>query len=63
MTKFQTKISFGNENLDSLINQIVKDKVYKVTNRLKNGDTMRYSQKGNNLSINIDKKVDKTKWE
>ncbi|WP_142413285.1 hypothetical protein [Hathewaya massiliensis] len=61
MTKIQTKIKFGRENLESLIDEIVKDKIYEVTNRLKNGEFEFYNQKENYPSTNTDKKVDETK--
>ena len=63
MANIQIKINFGNENLESLIDQIIKDKMYKVTNRLKNGEVTRYNQNENYPSTNINKKVDETKWE
>lgn len=52
MANIQTKINFGNETLETLIDEIIRDKMYKTTNRIKNE---KY------LSTNIDKKVDETK--
>lgn len=54
MGKIQEKINFGGESLESLIDEIIKDKIKEVTIKLKNIEE-------NFPSANMDKKVDELK--
>ena len=47
MTKLQLKINFGSGSLDSLINEIIRDKIKEVTHMLKNGGITRYNKDEN----------------
>ena len=59
--KIQLKINFGNESLDSLINEKIRDKIKEVTHMLKNGGITRYNKDENYPSTNTDEKVDEIK--
>lgn len=59
--KIQAKINFGNESLESLINEIIQVKLKEVTHILKNGGITRYNKDENYPSTNTDKKVDEIK--
>ncbi len=61
MAKIQTEIKFGNESLEKLIDELIKDKIKEVTNMLKSGKITSYKQKENHPSSNIDKKVGEKK--
>lgn len=62
MAKTQTKIKFGNQSLERLIDEVIKDKIKEVTNMLKNGEVTRYNQIENYPSTsNSKEKVDETK--
>ena len=59
--KIQVKINFGNESLESLINEIIQVKLKEVTHMLKNGGITRYNKDENYPSTNTDEKVDEIK--
>lgn len=59
--KIQAKINFGNESLESLINEIIQVKLKEVTHMLKNGAITRYNKDENYPSTNTDEKVDEIK--
>ena len=61
MTKIQVKINFGSGSLDSLINEIIRDKIKEVTHILKNGSITSYNKDENYPSTNTDEKVDEIK--
>lgn len=53
------KINFGNNSLETLLNELVQEKIKEVTRALKDGDITHYSQNESYSSTNIDKKVEK----
>jgi hypothetical protein len=60
--KIQSKIKFGNENLECLINEIIQGKITEVTQKLKNRDSTHYNKDENYSSIKDSvENVDETK--
>jgi hypothetical protein len=60
--KIQSKIKFGSENLECLINEIIQGKIKEVTQKLKNRDSTHYNKDENYPSTTDSvEKVDETK--
>lgn len=53
MLKIQSKVSFGSENLECLINEIIQGKIKEVVQKLKNRDIALYNKNKDYSSTNI----------
>lgn len=61
MKNIGTKFNFGNESIEQLIDEIIKDKINKTTISLKSQKVIQYKQSEIKSTNTLEKKVDEKK--